>query len=797
VGWREVTMKARWPAILCVLTAGVLPSGVGAAEQRSAQNDPASVSVPMRAGATLESVLAALNARGYRIVYSSALVQPTMVLREVPKATRIDELLREILTPWNLRAVHAANGDWLIVSYAVPATTTEVDIVEDHFESIDTIDVTASRVRLATEGASETFLSRADVQRMPHLADDAVRMLKVLPGVTGGDFSAALNIRGGRREETTLTIDGAEIHNAFHFRDLDGALSVLDTNLVEGIDFITGGMTAEYGDYMSGVVGMQSRRPSPDDQYRNGVGISFVSLYGRTSGTFASDRGSWQVSARRGFLDLLMERVVDDDEQLTPRYTDVFAATNFEINERSSVAARLLVSDDDLRLITEDDGDDVDSAGTGRSAHLWLEFDHDWTDALQMNTILSIAAVNQQRDSEGQDEHRDGNVYSDNDFRFLDFKQDWSWTVGDRHLPRWGFNVNRQDGDYDYRLQGSIFDPLITPVPIPIDYGTDMDVQVNKLGIYGSWRTRITDALTAEAGARWDRYEYPGDLKFDAVSPRLNLVYQFGGANELRAAWGIVHQPQAVNELQVEDNVTEFFEPERCEQFVIGYARHFARGISLRVDVYNKDYSDLRAQYENLLDPSQLIPEGSVDRIRIDASEARARGVEITARREAERGLSGWVSLSIAEAREDVQGDWQSRSWEQEQTLAFGSSWTGEKWNVSLGGLFHSGTPTTYIGIEATPLPGGGMDVQGVVGPRNAEHFDPYTRLDLRVNRDVQLRSSKLSLYLEVTNLFNSKNECCINDYRVEPGRSNSVFLATDIGYWLPMLPSFGFQWEF
>ena len=48
-----------------------------------------------------------------------------------------------------------------------------------------------------------------------------------------------------------------------------------------------------------------------------------------------------------------------------------------------------------------------------------------------------------------------------------------------------------------------------------------------------------------------------------------------------------------------------------------------------------------------------------------------------------------------------------------------------------------------------------------------------------------------------MTNLLNSKNECCINDYHLEPGRNNSVFLATDIGYWLPMLPSFGFQWEF
>ena len=167
------------------------------------------------------------------------------------------------------------------------------------------------------------------------------------------------------------------------------------------------------------------------------------------------------------------------------------------------------MSDDDLKFMTDDDGDDIDSAGKGHSAHLWLEFDHAWTEALQMNTLVSVATVNQKRDAGGTDDQRIGNVHSDNDFRFLDLKQDWSWQLGDRHLPRWGFNVNRQEGDYDYALVSRIVDPLVTPVPIDIAYGTDMDVRVNKLGVYASWRTRITDALTAEAGARWDSYEYP------------------------------------------------------------------------------------------------------------------------------------------------------------------------------------------------------------------------------------------------------------------------------------------------
>ena len=61
--------------------------------------------------------------------------------------------------------------------------------------------------------------------------------------------------------------------------------------------------------------------------------------------------------------------------------------------------------------------------------------------------------------------------------------------------------------------------------------------------------------------------------------------------------------------------------------------------------------SDLRPRFENALDPVQLIPEGAADRIRIDAPEARARGVELTLRREAERGLAGWVSLGVGARR--------------------------------------------------------------------------------------------------------------------------------------------------
>src|SRR5690349_23965618 len=190
-------MKSVRAAVVCL---SLLVATVASAR------DVASVAPPaMRAGDRLEAVLAALNAQGHRIVYSTALVRPEMTLRAAPTSNDIDALLREILSPWNLRAVRM-DDSWLIAA-AHESTAQPMSLPGVSTETIEVIDVTGSRLRLGIDGTSETFLDRKDVERMPHLADDPMRMLKVLPGVSGGDFSAAINIRGGRREEALMTID--------------------------------------------------------------------------------------------------------------------------------------------------------------------------------------------------------------------------------------------------------------------------------------------------------------------------------------------------------------------------------------------------------------------------------------------------------------------------------------------------------------------------------------------------------------------------------------------------------------
>ena len=105
-------MTRTWKAIALIFLAATC--GAAETEYRDSTNEPRAVEIPLYAGATVESVLKALNERGFHITYSSEQVLPTMTLLERPKSTRIDMLLREILEPYDLHADHTAYGEWKV-----------------------------------------------------------------------------------------------------------------------------------------------------------------------------------------------------------------------------------------------------------------------------------------------------------------------------------------------------------------------------------------------------------------------------------------------------------------------------------------------------------------------------------------------------------------------------------------------------------------------------------------------------------------------------------------------------------
>jgi hypothetical protein len=82
------------------------------------------------------------------------------------------------------------------------------------------------------------------------------------------------------------------------------------------------------------------------------------------------------------------------------------------------------------------------------------------------------------------------------------------------------------------------------------------------------------------------------------------------------------------------------------------------------------------------------------------------------------------------------------------------------------------------------------------LGERNASRLDDYLRFDLRVSRTSVLSGGVLTYYLEVFNLLDRTNPCCV-DGIVTTSRGNTPVLSVEYSDWFPRLPSFGFQFEF
>jgi hypothetical protein len=78
------------------------------------ESDPTAVDMLFKEGNTIASILDGLKEKGFHIDYKKKNVPPTMTLIALPKGTRIDDVLEEILEPWNMRVYHSPLGKWIV-----------------------------------------------------------------------------------------------------------------------------------------------------------------------------------------------------------------------------------------------------------------------------------------------------------------------------------------------------------------------------------------------------------------------------------------------------------------------------------------------------------------------------------------------------------------------------------------------------------------------------------------------------------------------------------------------------------
>jgi len=738
-------------------------------------------------GRSVGEVLKELRTQGLIFIYNDQIVPANLRIEAEPNGTRGLELAKEILAAHGLSLSEAAPRVYAVVRDSSGASTRPPSAQKQAPAKLEEVVVQTSRYVLATQNiAPVNFLTQDEVQAMPRLADETLRAVQRLPGTATNGVSSLGPIRGGEPNETAIHLNGLRLYEPFHLKNFFSPISLLDSRIIDGIEFYSGGFPAPYGDRMSAIINARTVRPR---QRYYEAGITFFHTNGLAATDFDDGRGQAMLSARRGNLDELAQFAEEDFGK--PEYVDAYAHADYQVNGATRIAFDALASGD--RIVAKRDDGAQQARAKYRNVYGWLTLEHDWSADVSSRVIGSFTdLVNERRGAVEQPGQRSGRVMDDRTFHIAGLRLENTWNAGPfKH--RFGGEVRKLWGDYNYALDLTVFPDY----PFPGSPGSTTARRASPApqgyenSVYWDVRTQLGPRWIIETGLRADVQTYDGSDDGEQLSPRLGVLYAVSPATTLRAGWGRFFQSQGINELQVEDGISTFHPAQHADHLIASVEHAFDQGFNLRVEAYRKYYRRLNPRFENMLDPLVLFPEAEFDRVMVDARSARAEGVEVLMQMRPKGPWSGWLSYTWSQATDRIADQEVPRSWDQRHAVNLGVTWASGPWTATLINSYHSGWPTTQLAIDPTT---------GVpsIDPsrRNRSRFDDFNSLDMRLTRTFLMPRGALDVFVELTNATARENPCCA-EYKPRRSADGSVIYVRDLSSWLPLIPSAGVLWRY
>ncbi|MDB0040649.1 TonB-dependent receptor [Algibacter sp.] len=133
-------------------------------------------------------------------------------------------------------------------------------VMSTSIEQIATVIVSGDR-RKEVEGI--ITLKSEVIRKIPGANAGVENLLLTLPGVSNNnELSTQYSVRGGNYDENLVYVNGIEVYRPFLVRSgQQEGLSFVNTNLVQNVDFSSGGFQAKYGDKLSSVLDITYKNP--------------------------------------------------------------------------------------------------------------------------------------------------------------------------------------------------------------------------------------------------------------------------------------------------------------------------------------------------------------------------------------------------------------------------------------------------------------------------------------------------------------------------------------------------------
>ena len=348
-----------------------------------------------------------------------------------------------------------------------------------------------------------------------------------------------------------------------------------------------------------------------------------------------------------------------------------------------------------------------------------------------------------------------------------------------------------------------------------------------------------SELLIVEPGLRLNLYNvYP-----DSIFPdfRLGLKYILTENRYLNFSVGNYHQfistfqddfnpPILDNWIAADTSVS----PGKSKQIVLGYEEYFKNIYKLQIEGYYKDLKNLLTYEETSSTTDSDLSDDNLADI-LTPADGYAYGFEIFGQKMT-GDLSGWIAYTFSVSRkimnsifEDGEEEYYT-NWDRTHALSIlGNYQINKKWETNWRLAIQSGQAyTPILGYYVQKFPESPEEVfRTIPGSRNSGRYEPYSRLDIGAVYHAKIGKTNVDFFFQIINTLNRSNtfrkvyslgspyngvdddgdwEKDLHDAngngKPDPGEVNvdesdeGKISERSIGLF-PILPTFGFTWEF
>ena len=736
-----------------------------------------------------------------------------------------------------------------------PAGVTGAELAlarDDGFAS--SVDVVAPAPAVAP---ATTTVAPIQVLRTPGALDNIFRTLQTLPGVTAAEeFGSRLAVRGGSPDQNLTVMDGVEIHDPYR---LFGLTSAFNPETIESFELSTGGFSAKYGDRLSSLLSIDNRDGTRAESFAGSATLSITDANIVTEGALPDARGSWLVSARRTYYDLVAARITDQD---FPGFADVQGKVTWDAGAgkklsafalRSRQSAAITIDEDDARGEFQDDtANDL----------AWARFDWSLGSRAQSHTIAGYSNTESTFgvDAAFENTARRSNTPGETGFglatvifeRALDVRdasvrQEVSWSAGD-HVVDIGAEAHWLETTLRFQIEGDRNPAAANGSSVQGGAGLpDLLSVISQSTRAGAWLQdawQVGSRAAVQAGLRLDR---PGGTEGLLLSPRVAATVFLGPTRRIRGAIGRYTQSAGYEKLAQSDYLLDLggdaataLVSESALHGSLGVEQDLPGGVMVRAEGYYKRFDDLligrletagerRARLSKYDFPLSLAAEIPIEPIITTAptndGTGRAYGFDVfvtRARAASDTRLTGWASYTWGRADRDAYGRRYAFDYDRRHAIAavVAYRWS-PKWELATTTRVASGFPRTApLGVRVAAIDdeddrdGDGVldelvpavDAAGLLvyevnlgGVDNLYRatLPVFARVDLRATWRPRGAAGRWEFYAEVINLLNRKNAGAFEARLEYDPSSDRPRIVEERDQSIPRLPTVGLRFRF